>query len=494
MVEENKTPTKIEENKETKDQVPDQNRLFTFDAFAQKVSKNEQLQLYSKKFLDYVDVAKDFIVYKESKRQDRNEVVQSARGPILFGFWTIFVTIGIGGLWSAIAPLDSASHTMGSVVFETSRKTIQHLEGGIIDKIFVKDGDTVKAGQELIKLNDTSAKANFQINQGQLRAAKAVEARLIAERDEIKEVEKIPFDEELLLKHESDPEVSKILNTQRNLFKARTATFQGQLEVLNKTLESLKLQEKANAQQLQILGDQLASAKKLLEKGHDRLTRVQELQRVVADLEGKKGYYLGQIAETEIKIYNIKSDNLSKITAELKETQVQVGDLQERYIAAKDVLERTTITSPVNGKITNLKYHTIGGVIGREQPIMEIAPENDKLIVEARIKPEDIDVVHEGMKSNIKFTAFKARRVPGATGKVIHVSADRVEDRANPQMPFYFVARIEIDNAEKFEKKYAVQIYPGMNVDVMIVNGERTLLQYLLDPVLDTMRYSFKEK
>lgn len=482
----------IEQEKDLADKhLPVKQSLFTINKFIDKVASNEKANLYSKKVVDKVDLAVDFIL-KPKGREDRNEVVQAARPPIVFGMWVIFFTLGIGGMWAAFAPLDKASHASGIVVFETNKKLIQHFEGGIVEQIYVKDGDKVEEGQALIKLNQAQAQASFNIVSHQLYTVKATEARLMAERDQLPE---IIFSPSLLEQQDINQVVREVIQLQVELFNVNLEKIKNLTEAETKRLESLNRQLETNDHQLKIAKQKLESFRKLFNNNNTTLTALQAAEQTVGELETRHADIEGKIAETNIRLLNIKSDNLSNIERELKDTRINIGDLEEKYLAAKDILDRVIIKSPVKGVVSELKVHTIGGVIGRE-PIMAIAPYGDNLIVEAKVMADNIDVISLGMKSYIRFTAFKARRVPGIEGEVIHISADKVDERMGEQMggmPYYIV-KIKINNSKEFENKYDVEIYPGMMADVSIVNGERTLLQYLLDPVLDTMRFSLKEK
>lgn len=436
------------------------------------------------------------------EREDKN----LARDHIRMGKWTILIVFGFFGAWAAFAPIHSAAIARGTVVVDTNRKTIQHLEGGIIDKIFVKEGDEVKSGQELVHMDETNAKTRYDLLLGQHRTALASEARLVAERDAATEVT-FP---EVLLNNAEDPAIKPILDVQRKLFEARKAALEGQVDVLgqkiaqsNEQIKGLEAEIKANNNQLALLYEEISVVKKLLETGNAMKPRLLSLQRQAAELEGRNGDYNARIAgaqqaiaEAQMQIINQKNEYLNNAVKELKETQLELSDLDEKMRAGEDMLKRTTIVSPIDGKVIGMKIHTIGGVVQPGEKLMDIVPENDKRIVEAQIMPNDIDVVHVGLQARVKLSAYRTRWVPTLEGKVIYVSADKFTDERNPNIS-YFIARIELDakQIERIQEKHKeIELYPGMPTDVLIVTGSRSFLNYYLDPLFNSVDHSFREQ
>ena len=425
----------------------------------------------------------------------------SARMPIQVGLWMMAAVFGAFGLWAGLAPLESAALAPGYVVLDSNKKTIQHLEGGIVEDILVREGSRVKMGDPLVKLNPTASESRLDLFTNQLQGYQAIEARLIAERDN---KEKIEFPKELLDKKD-DPKIKEIIDNQLNQFKTRRENLQGQIAILKqkgeqskKEIDGLNAQVTSADDQIKFLNEEIKTVRILLEQGNANKPRLLALQRAKAQLEGQRGENQAQIAraeqlvaETELSVKNQQNDFQNKVATDLKDTQMQLGDLGERVRASKDVMNRVVITSPVTGIVTALGVHTKGGVIAPGAKIMDIVPIGDKLIVEAKVSPQDIDVVHANMKAQVRLTSFKSRNVPPVEGTVENVSPDRfVDERSGIS---YFIARIEIPK-ENIDKLKNVELSSGMPADVMIVTGTRTLLQYILSPISDSFHAAFREQ
>lgn len=424
-----------------------------------------------------------------------------ARLPILLGVWTMVVVFGVFGLWAGLAPLASATVSVGQVVLNSNRKTIQHLEGGIVDAILVREGQHIEAGQPLVRLNETSSKARLDLFKGQYRTMKAAEARLIAERDG---ASTIAFAKELT-DQQNDPAVKEVLDTQRDLFNYRRKTLQSQIDILNKKMlqhqleiKGLEAEVSAASTQISLLNEEIRVVGKLLKEGNALKPRLLALQRGAAELEGKRGENQAAISrvqqtimELELSLTGQKADYLNKVVEELKQTQLQLSDLQEKLRASVDVMNRVVITAPLAGIVTGLSIHTSGGVIQPGEKLMDIVPTDDQLIVEAKIAPHDIEPVRPGLKARIRLTAYKSRFVAPVEGTVLNVSADRFSDPRTGES--YYTARIAVDPKE-LEKDKGISLYPGMPADVMIITGERTLLAYLLSPIRDSFSHAFREK
>ena len=449
---------------------------------------------------DTFDRVSNYIAPPDSS-PDGKGPVDVARGPILFGVWTVIAVFGVFGLWMALAPLDSAAVANGQVVLDTNKKSIQHLEGGIVEEILVHEGIRVKRGQPLVKLNETASKSRLDLYRGQFLSAKAVEARLMAERDAKNE---IAFPQEVL-NFEQDDNVRQIIETQRNLFKTRRETLEGQSNILKQKIEQskqeingLEAQVKSGTSQIALLNEEIGNVQTLLAKGNASKPRLLALQRQAEQLKGQRGENQAMIsraqqniAESNLSISTQKSDFMNKVAQELKETQNEVADLNERIRASADVMDRVVITSPIDGIVTGLAVHTVGGVIKPGDTLMDIIPQNEKLIVEAQVHPQDIDVVHEGLTARVRLTAYKTRRVPMIKGKVLTVSADKFVDQRTGAS--YFLARIEVD-PEELKKLHDVELSPGMPAQVLIVTGERTMMAYLVNPLSDALSTAFREQ
>ena len=413
----------------------------------------------------------------------------------------IFLFLGFG-LWSLLAPIDSAAIAQGTVVLDSNKKTIQHLEGGIISEILVSEGMLVKRGQVLIKLKSTAAEAREQLIRKQLYASLAKEARLLAESSYSKEIN---FPKELQDINGLQEEVKKIVAGEKRLFETRRRILEGRLDILSKKvaqlderIQGLRAQESSITQQLKLLLEEKNSITQLVQQGQATKPRLLELQRRYAQLEGNKGEYKSSIAkvmqeitETNLEKINLENSQLNQVEELLRETQKQISDLREQKRAASEVLERTVITAPQSGVVTGMKYFTIGGVISPGVPILDIIPQDDVLVIEAKVSLLDIDVVQVGLQSRVRLSAFSTRQLPILEGKVVYLSADKFIDEAT-RMPYY-KAKIAIEQSQLDRLVSQISLYPGMSAEVLIVTGERTFMQYMLDPIRSSFNKAFRE-
>lgn len=404
------------------------------------------------------------------------------------------------GTWASLAPLESAAIASGVVESETSRKTIQHLEGGIVRKILVADGDIVRSGQTLISLDDTRADSEMQSLQGQLWDAFARAARLQAEQQRF---ERIAIPDALEQDSKQSGVAAAAVSAQQFIFQARLQVHESQLAVIRerrrqveKEIEGLKAQESATGQRVDIVREELDMVATLVNKGLERRPRLLNLQRELADVEGRRGEIAAQISragqvisEQQATLFKLESERQSEIAHSLREAQNQIFQLRERLLAARDQLSRTEVKAPEDGVITDLRIHTAGGVIGAGAPLMDLVPRQDRLIVTARLRPEDIDVVHPGLNAEVHLVPYNQRRVPRLKGTVVHVSADRLLDKRTDQP--YYATRIRIDDAQIVASD--IQIVPGMPVQVFITTGRGTVALYALRPLLDSFRGAFRE-
>ncbi|WP_456621543.1 HlyD family type I secretion periplasmic adaptor subunit [Bradyrhizobium sp. P5_C12] len=404
------------------------------------------------------------------------------------------------GTWASLAPLESAAIASGVVESESSRKTIQHLEGGIVRKILVSDGDIVRSGQTLIVLDDTRAGSEMQSLQGQFWDAAARAARLQAEQQRF---EKIAIPDALEQDSRQNGVAAAAVSAQQFIFRARLQVHESQLAVIRerrrqveKEIEGLKAQETATGQRVDIVREELDMVATLVNKGLERRPRLLNLQRELADVEGRRGEIAAQISragqvisEQQATLFKLESERQNEIAQSLREAQSQIFQLRERLLAARDQLSRTEVKAPEDGVITDLRIHTAGGVIGAGAPLMDMVPRQDRLIVTARLRPEDIDVVHPGLSAEVHLIPYNQRRVPRLKGTVVHVSADRLLDKRTDQP--YYATRIRIDDGQIAAND--IQIVPGMPVQVFITTGRGTVALYALRPLLDSFRGAFRE-
>jgi len=409
------------------------------------------------------------------------------RGTVLFGGLVVAAFFGGFGAWAALAPLDSAAIAMGVVLVEGKRKTIQHLEGGIVSAILVKEGAAVESGQTLIQLDETQASARLEVLRAQLLATAALEARLVAERDS---AAAIAFPAWLATSDETDARQS--VAGQRRIFEVRRQSKLNQVAILFKRIAQLLeevagLEDEITAQnrQLDLITEEVEAVQFLVDRGLAPKPRLLALQRQHADISGARARNRAAIArarqtvgETKLQIEELHTSRLNEIVQQLREVQTELADLRERVAAAQDVLRRMSVVAPVDGTVVNLQVFTAGGVIAPGQDVMEIVPRLQGLVVEARVDPNDIDAVHTGLPAQIRFPAFSQRAAPVFNGTVVHVSADRLEDERTGDA--FYVATVRPD-ALPDDNAYDLQ--PGMAAEVMIVTGARTPLDYFVSPI-----------
>ncbi|HSP25085.1 MAG TPA: HlyD family type I secretion periplasmic adaptor subunit [Saliniramus sp.] len=406
--------------------------------------------------------------------------------------------IGLG-VWSVFAPLESAATAAGVVESESSRKTIQHLEGGIVREILVRDGDEVAAGQALLRLDDTRPRTQLHGLRGQLFDAQAREARLLAERDAR---ETFDFPADLTAAATEDPAVAAVVEGQRAVFESRREVIRSQEAVIaersnqvENEIAGLRAQESAARQRLEIIREEIATVQDLVDKGLTTKPRLLTLQRELVDVEGRRGEAVAQIArahqviaEARANLLNLQSDRHNEVTQSLYETQNLIVQLTERMQAAADQLARTEVVAPENGIVTDLRIRTPGGVVGAGASLMEIIPRGDRLVVNARLRPEDIDVVRVGQPAEVHLLASRNRRAPPLEGTVVHLSADRLVDERTEQAYYAMTIRVEDERA-----RGEIEMVPGMPVQVFIKTGESTVALYAINPLLDTINRAFRE-
>jgi HlyD family secretion protein len=422
------------------------------------------------------------------------------RGVTLAGNLLILCFVLGLGTWSGFAPLESAAVASGVVESESSRKTIQHLEGGNIREILVADGDVVRAGQILISLEDTKARAEAQSLQGQLWDATAREARLQAEQHG---EEQVSFPAKLEMARVANPSVAAVLAGQQSIFQTRRQAFQSQAAVnrekrsqVEKEIEGLRAQESAASKRIEIVREEADTVALLVSKGLERRPRLLNLEREMADIEGRRGEIVAQISraeqvinESKVTLLKLENDRQSEIAQSLREAQSQIFQIRERLQTADDQLLRTAVKAPEDGVVTDLRIHTPGGVIGAGAPLLDLVPRQDRLIVTARLRPEDIDVVHPGLNADIHLVPYNQRRVPRLRGTVMHVSADRLVDKRTDQP--YYATKIRVEDPRIVENN--IKIIPGMPAEVFITTGRGTIALYALRPLLDSFNSAFRE-
>ncbi|CDH46280.1 HlyD family type I secretion periplasmic adaptor subunit [Candidatus Contendibacter odensensis] len=418
------------------------------------------------------------------------------------GFLILLAAFGGFGGWAATAQIDSAAVAAGTVTVESYRKTVQHLEGGIVSEILVKDGDTVKEGDILLQMDGTQARAQLEIARVQYFSAQALESRLLAER---KQTEIIAIPDELKAE-DSDPRVREAISAEQQTFIARRTTLKGEISLLRQQIEQLQEQTrgldalaKSKQQRITSYTNEANDFGQLAKQGFSDKLRQRELERAAAELEGERAQHLSdvsraklQIGQAELQILQLQKRFQSEVAEQLREVQAKLFDLRERMRALQDTVARTTVRAPASGKVVGMGVHTVGGVLSPGTPILDIVPQGEQLIVEAHVQVTDIDKMHPGLLADVRFSSFKSRTTPVLEGRVMTVSADRLVDRAT-NMPYY-LARIQVPETEMSKLQQGQILVPGMPAEVFIKTGERTALQYLLQPLLDAAARSFREK
>jgi len=421
---------------------------------------------------------------------------------MLKGFAVIILAFGGFGGWAAMAPLDSATVASGNIIVDGGRQKIQHLEGGTILEMLVNDGDQVEQGQVLLRLDPTRANASRSIVEGSYVAAKAQEARVLAE---LRDADDITFDQ-LLLANEGRADVKQILDVQRELFASRSVSWAQQIEILqtqisqlNEEIVALEAERQSKSRQLELLNDELEGAQTLLTEGLTVKTQVLELRRNHESLNGDRlsieaniAKTRNQISEVEGKIALEKNNIQDQLIEELEEAQLKVLQAREELVSADDVLQRIDIRAPVGGLITNNNAVTVGGVVGPGDIIMEVVPTNEQLVIDARVTIQDIDSVKIGQEAGVLLTGFNQATTPTLVGEVDHVAADRQIDQATNEP--YFQAKITVSEEQIARLDQNQVLRPGMPADAIIVTGERTVLQYLTKPITQILARSWREE
>lgn len=415
------------------------------------------------------------------------------------GFGIIFVVFGIFGTWAAFAPLDSAANAPGVVTVQTYRKTVQHLEGGIVKELLVHDGDTVKKGDPLIVLDNSQVGAEYEMNRSQLIAAKATEARLRAERDGKTTIDfGDAIEPNTQRGQEAQLSETQVFNARRNSRLGEIAVLQERIGQLNEQIKGLvaMIGTKNNLGKSYV--GEIGELSDLLSQGFVDKQRLLEQERKLDMLKSEIADHQStitktrlQINETQLQIVQLTKDFNSDVAKQLADTQTKVYDLQERTAAYKDRLSRIVIRAPDDGMVIGMTVHTIGGIVRAATPLLDIVPSISDLIVEVHVLPVDIDRIGVGKTAKIRFSAFNSATTPEIEGVVTQVSADRLTDERTGAP--YYLARLRV--TEDGEKKLGDRkLVPGMPADALINTGERTMLQYILQPARNAISESMIEE
>jgi HlyD family secretion protein len=418
----------------------------------------------------------------------------------LLGFTSLAFMLGVVGGWSVLTELNGAVIAPATIMVESFSKKVQHKEGGIVGEIRVKDGDRVEVGQPLVILDNTETKAELAIIDGLLDEALTKRARLEAQRDKATE---ITFPPEIAAR-DSEPELAAILAGQTRLFNSRLSSIKGkkdqltqQIDQLTEQISGLNSQKKSKDKQLALIQGELKDLKDLQAKGLVPVSRVMAMDRETASLDGQRGELVANkaaaeahIAEVRLQILQVDEEDQAQTLTELREIEGKLAEFKERKLAAASRLERTVIKAPITGSIYQLAIHTIGGVIAPGEAIMLIVPEADDLVLQAQVRPQDIDQVQTGQLAHVKFPAFNSRLTPDISAKVTQVSADT--SRTDQNSPPVYVVRLTISAAE-LAKLGANKLKPGMPAEAFIQTQAQTPLSYFIKPLTDQFARALRE-
>ena len=425
----------------------------------------------------------------------------SMRGPAIVGWAIVVLFFGVIGGWAVTAPLNGAVVAQSVVKVDGNRKSVQHLDGGIVKELRVKEGDHVNQGDVLVVLDDSQARAEYQVLSEQFYVLRATEERLRAELNHVAKLE-MPAD---FKAHLDNANVVAVWNGQVYQFQTRAAALEGQRKVIGEKIAQLESQIRGGEAQVRAYREQLISVKKemdsiqsLVKDGLIARPRYLQLERSGAALQGQEAEteagiarFRQAIAEQQQQMAQLDSDRASDVSKDLRDTQAKLLEVIPRMLNAQAVLGRMQVHSPYAGRVVALNVFSVGGVINRGDKILDIVPDQDSLVIESQINVDDISLVHTQMRAEIHLTAYKQRITPIVHGDVIQVSADRLTEPKTGAP--YYTALVKIDENELAELPN-VRLYPGMSAIVMIPTVERTAFDYLVDPLVMSFKQAFRQQ
>jgi HlyD family type I secretion membrane fusion protein len=418
------------------------------------------------------------------------------------GLVVIVVFVIGGGVWAAVAPLASAAIAPGVVSPDSSRKTIQHLEGGIIREINVRQGDEVKAGQVLIRLEIVQATAAFSARREQWLRLQGMRARLTAHEAERESFDIAPL---LALATAEDAEFRGFIENQARLFAVRrqgiaerTDILRQQIRQLQAEIEARKSENRGLAEQIRLLEEEERDKLELLRRNLLRRPEILALQRLMAETRARMGANDAEMAranqkigEVELTINATYTEFRREVTDQLMRINTELSQLEEQITASGDVLKRTDIVAPVDGTVLNVKFATIGGVIRPGDAVLDIVPKGDDLVIDAKLAPTDIDVVYPGLEAQVHLLPFVSRYFPMLKGTVTRVSADSIVEQQTGQR--YYEMKVRVDRDQLERAKYNMHLTPGMPAEVLVITGSRSTLEYIIEPISRSFRRAFRE-
>jgi len=425
----------------------------------------------------------------------------SIRLHLIIGLAVVVVLAGGLGGWASTAEISGALIAPGAIVVESNVKKVQHPTGGVVGEVHAHDGDVVKAGDVVVRLDDTVTKASLAIVTKNLDGLWARAARLEAEQQGLDRIVFPP----MLLDRANDPDVKNVMASESKLFEVRTTGRIGQkaqlrerVAQLNEEIAGLQAQEKAKDQEIALVEKELIGVRTLYDQHLVQMTRLTTLERDAARLSGERAQYIssraqarGKITETELQIIQVDKDMVSDVSKDLRETNDKIGEFVERKVTAEDQLRRIDIRAPQDGMVEQSTVHTVGGVITAGDAIMMIVPQADDLQVEAKVNPQDIDKLQIGQKTLLRLSAFNQRTTPELNGIVTRVSPDVTTEQRTGQS--YYTIRVSMP-PEEVARLGEAKLIPGMPVEAFVQTGDRTMLSYLIKPLKDQLMRAFREK
>nr|WP_321461315.1 HlyD family type I secretion periplasmic adaptor subunit [uncultured Cohaesibacter sp.] len=434
-------------------------------------------------------------------KQLAQSLTKELRFHLIVALILTLIIIGGLGVSSAYSDISSAVIASGSVVVEGNRKRVQHQDGGIVQEINVREGDHVTAGEILIRLDDTSTRANLAIITKHLAQLRAAEARLVSERAGLDDIAFPPFDPGVLSQSEMEDlhkSHLQLLRSKRKALAGNKSQLKEQINQIKTQIDGLEVQRLAKNDEISFIQADITANETLLEKQLVTNSKVNSMKREKAELEGEYGAFVSDIAqlkqaisEKEFQIVQLDENYRSSVLEEYHETETQIAQLEQQEIAAREQLQHMEIKAPQDGRVLQLAVHTIGAVITPGETIMVIVPSRDKLVIEAQVSPSQIDRLTPDQDARLRFPAFDRRTTPELDGTLKLISADRIVDSSTDTA--YYLVRISINEGEldRLEGKILV---PGMPVEVYLQTGYRSIMSYLIKPMADQITHAFKER
>lgn len=432
---------------------------------------------------------------------------RSTRWPTVSGVLVMAVVLMGFGVWGNMAPIAGAVVASGVFVVTGQNKIVQHLEGGVIREIYVREGDKVEAGQVLLELDETASRAELQRLFLRRIRLTAIDARLQAE---MREEPNIKLPDEIFNWLAKSPEVKEIVDSQQLTFAARRNNLQSDIKSIDESIKALeerirgsRVQLDAVKRQIVLLEEEIETKDRLVQAGLVRKPELMVLQRAKANLEGEVGRIMGDIGDAKERIARaveqingVRKTAIKTAVEQMHEVRGELADVRERMLGAKGILDRVRVTAPVSGVVVKLRYHTRGGVVEAGKNIMELLPLKDELIIEARLRPQDIDSVKHGQTAMVRLTALNQRITPMVSGDVVYLSADTLADEKKSQQvgpTDIYLVRVRL-NREESRNLPDFSPTPGMPAEVYIKTAERTFFQYIVRPIHDSMMRAFRER